>query len=220
MKPEAFTPWSVVITADQRGSRRSADLVPEALDVLSHYPSSLGPERTAGDEIQILFRDAQPALEAVRHLVRLGQWRLGIGLGTVSTPLPGDIREARGAAFVAARSAIEAAHAQPSGMALATPSGFVGAARYRGDTTRDGMAREAWAVLVLLHQVWSRRSQEGWEVTERMRHASSAAQIAHDLGVSPSAVSQRLRAAGWQAASLGEDLLVVQLGRLMGCDAS
>ena len=99
-----------VVLADQIGSRRGADRVPQALDLLTEAVGErmlLGFERTAGDEVQGLTADPGSVVDCVVALTRLGRWRLGIGVGTVDHPLPASTRAARGEAYLAARSAGE-----------------------------------------------------------------------------------------------------------------
>ena len=45
-------------------------------------------ERTVGDEIQGLLSTPAAAVRAVTELVRLGGWRMGIGVGAVEQPPP------------------------------------------------------------------------------------------------------------------------------------
>ena len=61
-----------VLTVDQRGSRRSADRVPEALSALSGVPTVLRFERTAGDEFQGVLDDPAVVVDVVRRLIRDG----------------------------------------------------------------------------------------------------------------------------------------------------
>src|SRR5688500_19628182 len=106
-----------VLTADQKRSTRHGDRVPEALAALADLAvaGSTGAarendgsgvalpfERTVGDEIQGLLSTPAAAVRAVTALVRLGGWRMGLGIGAVDTPLPDSTRAASGPAFVAA----------------------------------------------------------------------------------------------------------------------
>ena len=80
--------------------------------------SGRGFERTAGDEIQGVCEAPEEVLDIVTTLIRHGQWRIGIGIGPVDLPLPDSPREGRGAAFVAARDAVQAAHPVPGQLAV------------------------------------------------------------------------------------------------------
>ena len=101
-----------VITADQRASRSNRDLVPAALaDVQRLVGDRLAAaaERTVGDEIQLATEDPVAALQIALHLVREEAWSVGVGVGPVEEPLPRQVREARGEAFLHARTAVERA---------------------------------------------------------------------------------------------------------------
>lgn len=167
------------ITADQRRSRTSDDQVPPALDRLSALPDfELGFERTAGDEIQGLTSDARACVDAVVELTRLGGFRIGVGVGDVELPLPTSTRAARGPAYVFAREAV-AQH----GALLAL----------RADDLEKARLAET-ALLALVHTV-ARRSPEGWQVIDLVNQGLTGAAAARKLGISASAVSQRLSAA-------------------------
>ncbi len=183
------------LTMDQRASRSNDDRVPEALE---HLNGALGRaldlrfERTAGDEVQALTRYPGAVVRAVVETARLGGWRLGIGLGQVETPLPDSTRAARGGAYLAARTAIGDARKVASGIALV-------AANERGRTVSGPgygeSVRHAETALWLVHELASRRSAQGWEVVDMLDQGMTSAQVADELGISPSAVSQRVRLA-------------------------
>lgn len=209
MKPQFFTPpWDVVVNADQRHSRSSPDLVPGLLaELRAQGQEDL--ERTAGDEVQVLLRRGTALSRVLQTMVRAGSWRVGVGFGEVEEPVPSDVREARGPAFIAARSAIEAAHTSPTGITLATPAGIVTAGRYPSDEadTRHHVVARAAAVVDLLAHLWSGRSEQGWEVADLMDEGMSGQEAARRLGISASAVSQRLRTAGHRPGLQGAALL-------------
>lgn len=175
---------SIVVTADQQNSRRGTDRVPAALARLAAVPVRLGFERTAGDEIQALVATPAAAVEVVSALTREGDWRIGIGLGSVAEPLPASTREARGSAYLAARDAVIAAGTAPTSLALRSD----GAARYPAEQVMD-----AEAALWLLRTVLSRRTQEGWQIVDLIEQGLTGGQSALRLGISASAASQRLR---------------------------
>lgn len=191
------TTVGIALTADQLHSRQSPDRVPEALEALRRLPLTLAFERTAGDEIQALATDAETAVAACELLAELGEWRIGLGVGRVEAPLPASTREARGTAYLAAREAVAAAHQQ--GIAVrAAESG-----------TR---AQRADSVAIVWQALVSRRSPEGWEVVRLLRDEGlTGKQAAERLGISASAVSQRLsradHVAGQRARGLFVDLL-------------
>lgn len=202
-----------VVTVDQVGSRRSPDRVPAALDSLAHLSDRmlLGFERTVGDELQAASLRPDAVVDAVGRLTRLGGWRIGIGLGTIELPLPESTREARGTAYVAARQAVTNARRAPTQLALVAAPEIVRAERYRAD---DG--RRAESALVLWRWLLQRRTEEGWAVLELVESGLTGKDAAERLGITPSAVSQRLahagRAEGLLGAALANDLLARAMG--------
>lgn len=175
------------LTVDQVGSRRDADRVGRIADHLRRTYGDvllLGPDRTAGDEFQLLVGDAAAALTIMLDLARNGGWSIGIGVGAVETPLPPTAREARGPAFTAARDAVDRAKRSPHRVAV---------------TGTDREAADAEAVVALLLDLRSRRTPEGWEVADRLEGGATQAEVAEGLGVTPQAVSLRARAAGLRA---------------------
>lgn len=177
-----------MVIADQVDSRGGADRVPEALAVLSGVKHVLAFERTAGDEVQGLVGEGDGVVRAVTALTRLDGWRIGVGAGLVDEPLPDSTRAARGQAYLAARTAIDSARRSPVGLSLS--AGAVGDAAYRE------LVEDAETALWLLRSTLARRSAEGWELMDLLDAGLTNARAAERLGVSPSAVSQRLRRAG------------------------
>lgn len=197
----------IVFVADQRASRRNRDAVPEALSVLQALPPGvlLPFERTTGDELQGLLTAPEPAVRAVVLLTRMRCWRLGIGIGRVDAPLPASTRTARGPAYLAARSAIEDARSAPTGLRVLP--GVGSAQRPRGQGVVDDPAvRELEACLWLLQALLLRRSAEGWQLADLLDEGLSNRDAALRLGVSASAVSQRLRRSAKLETDRGEEL--------------
>lgn len=172
-----------VLTIDQRASRRNPDRVPGALSALSGVPTLLRFERTAGDEFQGLLDDAAVAVGVVLDLVRAGGWSIGVGAGPVQLPLPGSTRAGAGAAFLAARAAVEAAKRRPSRVAVRGPA--------------DTAAGDAQAVLTALAVLVDRRSAQAWEAIALVDAGRTQAEAAAELGVTRQAVGQRLAAGLW-----------------------
>lgn len=173
-----------VLTADQVDSRSSADRVAAMIDALNSGPVHpvLAADRTAGDELQILVAGGADALALILHLTRTGQWSVGCGAGAVNSPLPGNIREATGDAFIAARRAVDRAKKRPTRFALETEPATPHAA--------DGEA-----LIDLLLALRARRSPEGWELHDILDGTDlTQADAAQRLGISPQAVSLRARA--------------------------
>ena len=207
MKP---LPFIFVVVADQVGSRSVSDRVPAALSALSNLAAVLGFERTAGDEIQGLLDSPATVVAVVDRLTRLGDWRIGIGAGAVDSPIPESTRAARGTAYLAARAAITAARTSPTDLALALPPGV------RGEAYREVVdaGTDAETALWLLRSVLGRRSQEGWELMDLLDEGLTNARAAERLGISPSAVSQRLSRAARPEAVRGAHLATRLLARL------
>ncbi len=213
MKDEGLSERWVVITADQRNSRHSDDRVPIALDALA---AALGDrltlpfERTAGDEIQALTRDAAAVVTAVLTLTRLSAWHIGLGLGPVELPLPESTREARGPGYLAARTAVDEARNAPANLRLVA-AGTVGTDPY-GET----VVRRAEAALVMVRALVSRRTAEGWEIMDVLDETGSGKLAAERLGISPSAVSQRAARAARAESRLGAELAESLLAEALG----
>jgi hypothetical protein len=179
-----------VITADQVDSRNRPDIAQSTireLTVTLRDGLQLPVDRTAGDEIQMLVRDAHHALVAILSLSRDGQWSVGCGVGGVSTPLPANAREAGGEAFIAARAAVNDAKKRDTRFALrGSPDGTVG-------------SDDAEALIDLLLHLRGRRSPEGWEIYDLMSAGGTQADAAKRLGITPQAASKRARAAAIRA---------------------
>lgn len=176
-----------VIIADQIDSRHDDDRVAGALrDLHERYAATLllAPERTAGDELQLLTDDAETALEAALLLLRDEHWRVGLGVGDVRTPLPQSVREARGPAFVAARSAVDAAERRPTRCAV------------RGLADEDQAVADLGALIDLLLTQRARWSEQGWEMHDLLEGGDTQADAAERIGITPQAASKRARAAG------------------------
>lgn len=207
MKDADFT---FAIIADQVSSRTGADAVPHALAQLADLDCVLPFERTAGDEVQALLAAPDAVVDAVVRLTRLSGWRIGVGAGTVDAPLPSSTREARGPAYLAAREAITAARRQPTDFALRLP------AAVGGDDYGEVLdaAADAETALWLLRGTLARRSREGWELMDLLDAGLTSAEAAERLGISRSAVSQRLAASAREEGARGTRLAARLLGRV------
>jgi hypothetical protein len=128
--------------------------------------------------------DPAAVVDVVRRLLRDGGWSVGLGAGPVQTPLPGSTRAGAGPAFIAARSAVEAAKRRPVRVAVR------GAAADR--------AADAQAVLTALAALVERRSDQAWEAIELVEAGRTQAQAAAELGITRQAVGQRLAAGLWE----------------------
>ncbi|WP_159620841.1 hypothetical protein [Ruania rhizosphaerae] len=179
-----------VVTADQNASRRRGDLVPETLAHLQHIGTDLDLtlpfERTVGDEIQGVLASAASTLRIVLALHRRQDWSVGIGVGEVDRPLAESSRASSGAAFLHAREAVERARGRTVPVPMAVTA------------DDDDGAGEVEALLQLLASVVRRRTTAGWEAIDLlMATGGTGREIAAELGISPQAVSDRLRTAMW-----------------------
>lgn len=194
-----------VVTVDQVDSRAHEDLVaPTVRDVSTKHAASLllPPERTAGDEFQVAADDAEVVLDIVLELTRTGSWSVGVGVGGVRHPLPASTREATGDAYYAARTAVDRAKKAPTRFALETVTD-------EGDTA--DLARDCEALIDLLLALRERRTDGGWEIADLLASGMSQKQAAEALGITASAASLRIRAAGIRL----EDRSIVALRRLL-----
>lgn len=190
------------LTVDQIDSRHDDDRVDAAIECLERTVSdraALPPERTAGDEFQVLLDDPETTLEVLFELTRQGEWSVGLGVGDVEAPLPRSTRAARGTAFFRARDAVERAKSTPERFALEVAAG-------RRLRTADVEPLVAQAI-----RARSRRSPEGWQLADILRAGHSRVDAAHILGISPQAVAKRYLAADLRA----EDAVRAALVRLL-----
>src|SRR4051812_12278159 len=86
----------LVVTVDQRGSRRSPDLVPGLLTSLADVPTVRAFDQTAGDEVQGVLDDPAALAAVVERLLRQDAWHVGIGVGPGGAPRPGPPRPGGG----------------------------------------------------------------------------------------------------------------------------
>ena len=206
-----------VITADQKASRTDVDRAGTARDDLAErYAGQLAlpVDRTSGDEVQALVLDAGTALDMVLRLTRAGHWSVGLGIGDVRTPLPRATREATGPAFIAAREAVTAAKRSATRFTLASdPSAKTDAADAGAPGALPGAdAVESLITLLLLTR--DRRTPQGWDVVDRMAGGGTQREVAAALGITPQAVSTRLRTSGWRAERAAVPGLVALLAHL------
>ncbi|WP_375389916.1 DNA-binding protein [uncultured Amnibacterium sp.] len=192
-----------VLTVDQVDSRNGEDRVAGILadrDGWRARGAVRGPDRTAGDEFQLLVPQPAAALDAVLRLTRDGRWSVGLGIGEVETPLPPTTGEARGTALIAARDAVEAAKRDPRRFAVAAA----------GASDASGVS----ALVGLLLEIRARRTPEGWQVADLAAEGLTQARIAARLGVTPQAISLRARAAAVRLEQESVPALAAALGAL------
>jgi len=178
-----------VMTIDQRGSRHDVDRVEDLLSELGqqHSAGSAGLvlpfERTVGDEVQGVLTDPALLVELTLRCARAQHWTVGIGIGSIRTPIPDSTRKAAGSAFENARDAVNRAKRTLEAVAVKGPE--------------PTSSRYAEAVLSTLATVLRRRSLAGWQAVDLMARGLTQIQAAETLGISKQAVSQRLHAAWW-----------------------
>ncbi len=199
-----------VITADQVDSTHREDVAGDTLDTVTERFGSrlaLPPDRTAGDEVQMLVADAATALEIITTLTRDDAWSVGCGIGGVRLPLPSTVRAATGAAFVAAREAVDRAKRAPHRFALIVDDGHPLA------------SADVSPIVDLLLFLRSRRSPEGWEIADLLAAGMTQSDAADALGISPQAVSQRARTAGIRTEQSATTAIVRLLATADGASA-
>lgn len=182
----------MVLTVDQRSSRRGPDLVPGALAALAPVPMLRRFERTVGDEFQGVLADPARLADVMEPLLRHDEWNVGLGLGFVDEPLPEHARAGRGSAYLHAREAVTAAKTSPWHLRVVAD---------------DGRARHLESALWLWASVLGRRTPKGWEVADLLEHDLTYDEAARKLGITQSAVSQRARAAGIAEGRRGRELV-------------
>lgn len=174
-----------VLTVDQIDSRHQSDLVSQTIASFDGVPTLAAFTRTVGDEFQAVLDDAVSVVDVILDLMRTTRWHIGVGVGPVETPLPHDPRSGRGAAFLAARAAVDQAKTAPHHVVVqaAAPGSEEG--------------HDAQVVLSLLAALRERRSASGWEAVDLVATGTSVSDAADHLKVSRQAVGQRLQAAQW-----------------------
>ncbi|HKP21474.1 MAG TPA: SatD family protein [Thermoleophilaceae bacterium] len=177
---------AIVVTLDQRESRGAADRVSEWSDWLNSAHAArlrLPFVRSAGDELQGVLSDPEALADIVAESVGDRGWWLGVGVGPIDR-FGDTARDSQGPAFWHARKAVEAAktrsHPQPVAV-VGEP---------QDEAAALGDALNALAFITL------RRTPEQRESVQLLRGGMKNKDIAAHLGVSPAAISQRLRGAG------------------------
>ena len=196
-----------VITADQIGSRSDIDRAEPLRRTLErrHTAHLLLPiDQTAGDELQAITSHAPTALALILEIARTGRWSIGLGVGSVRTPLPEAVRKASGAAFVAAREAVTRAKKSDTRFAMDAQDA----------ASAPLHARELEPLIDMLLLLRARRSERGWEAVELLEQGLAQNEIARRLQITESAVSQRLAAAQWRVEEAASPALIRLLDKL------
>lgn len=195
-----------VMTIDQRGSRSGVDRVPELIRQLANLTAA-NFERSVGDEVQGVLESATEVVDIALYALRSGHWYIGIGIGPVALPMPISPREGSGAAFIAARKAVERAKAAPGQVPLSVVPGRVGHRAGTPVASVDDIAAcaNAEAVLKLIGRLVLDRTAAQWKVVDRLRFLQNGGSkhgrqklVAKELGISEQSVSRALFRSGWQ----------------------
>lgn len=182
----------IVITIDQRKSRSGPDKVESLLRRLADDYSVLRKfERTAGDELQGALDDGYVAVALALNVAHTGEWSVGIGVGSVQTPLPRETRAGRGQAFEYARDSVERAKNSSGALALSGPG---------------PEAERIEAELQLLALVNARRTKTSAEAGTLVSQGLTQQQVAARLEISQQAVSARLASGLWYETARLTDL--------------
>ncbi|WP_025777278.1 hypothetical protein [Brevibacterium sp. VCM10] len=192
-----------VLTIDQQDSRSHADAVPRILEALAPIETIVPFARTIGDEVQGVLDDPDAVAEAVRRIGVDAGWHIGIGIGEVERPLPETTTEGRGAAFYAARQAVEAAKSAPANLVVGADA----------DSDHRGLAEAA--LRLLISTLSELRSHARGYVGFRLDHPEATqAEIAAEFDVSQQAVSRVLSAGPADIVAGAEHLARHHLARL------
>jgi len=187
----------VAVKMDMRSSRRIRDREQaqerflQVMDALNREFAASIQARfivTHGDEAQGMLRpetapDALAAMERAIEGVFPVRLRFGIGMGTLSTPLQPAAIGMDGEAWHAASRALSLARSRRKHVVF---SGF-------GEQTDEQLCALA-NLLLHLRNGWSPEQRRAIELVDAGMMQSAAAAA---LGVSESAISQRLTSAGW-----------------------
>lgn len=204
---------SVTVIGDLVGSRRSADRVAvhtrfeQAIEAINAEFAPVVPLRIGlGDEFQGIFTTLGAAISATLRL-RMAllpdvDVRQGIGWGRVVV-LAAEPRVEDGPGWWAARAAIETVEAHERKAALrAVRTAYVAA---DGEAGPDPVLVNA--TLMSRDVVVSGLSERSMSVLDGLMRGRRQQDIADDLGISPSAVSQRVRAEGLAVVVAADALL-------------
>lgn len=204
---------SVTVIGDLVGSRRSADRAAiharfeKGIDAVNAAYQPLVPLRIGlGDEFQGIYASLGDAIAASLRL-RMAllpdvDVRQGIGLGRVQV-LSEEPRVEDGPGWWAARAAIEAA----ADYERKAPLRAVRTAYVVAEGEAGPSPELVNAALMARDQIVSGLSERGMSVLDGLMRGRRQQDIADELGVSPSAVSQRIRAEGLGVVLASDELL-------------
>jgi hypothetical protein len=152
----------------------------------------LGFDRTAGDEMQALVADGEALRTVLRESIADGRWSVGVGIGPVEHPLPASVREGRGPAYWAARTALTKAKARRQGRPVAVRS-----AEGYGSSSDETASFSLERCLGVLAFIINRRTPKQRKAADVSYAAGySVRSVIEQLGLSPQGAHQILNAAG------------------------
>jgi len=149
---------------------------------------------TLGDEFQGLLSDARALpdlLWDMHYKFHMRQLRVGIGFGTIDTPIGKNAINVDGPALHHARNAID----------IAKKDKLLGGV-FDGFGATSDAAFNGYARLLQHHR--SRLKPQQRKVFELLRQSLTQAAVAKELGITRQAVSLYAAAAGWEAYREGE----------------
>jgi len=179
----------IAMTLDQRASRHAPDRVEAMISMLNGSfvdELSLPFVRTAGDEMQGMIGSGQGLADVATACLESGGWWIGIGIGALDGPPGATTRETRGPALWHAREAVERARQRKGGSP--GPVAVVGDPPARAESLEAALSGVAF---IVRHRTRRQRS-----AVEHARQRPGLQHVATSLGISLSAASYLLRAAG------------------------
>jgi hypothetical protein len=191
---------AIVLNLDQRNSSAASDLVePTSERFNARFAAVLRLPfvRTAGDEMQAVLSDPAALSDLLDDALDGQAWWIGVGIGQI-TRLGRSSRESAGPAFKAARDAIDAAKRDRGAPGPAV----------RGAPAE--LAESLQAASAGIAFIRAKRTDRQREVVAATRGAAAQRAAAEQLGITHQAVSDALRAAGYDA----EQQLRKLVGRL------
>jgi hypothetical protein len=180
---------AIVIDLDQRDSTAWADLVAPYAEMLnSAFRDALQLPfvRTTGDEMQGVLGDPSRLNELLDDVSDRRDWWIGIGIGAI-TRAGVSSRESAGPAFKAARAAIDAAKRNRA----AAGAAVCGEPADHAESLQAALAGIAF--------IRAKRTERQREVVATARRVPAQRTAAEQLGITQQAVSDALRAAGYDA---------------------
>ncbi|AWB84023.1 MarR family transcriptional regulator [Corynebacterium liangguodongii] len=185
----------IAVHARYRGREKArAQLVARSARALATLPDVGEFDIVGVEDIRAHVDSPDGAVGVIMALLSDRDWAIGLGIAVA------------GGASAALAEATAAAGARPGEVGVRVDGGGAEAA-------------DIAAVFALIAHVLEKRSFEGREATGLVRRGLSQNEAAAQLGISKQAMSQRLKAAGWQAEQAGIRLALRLIGRAAGVEA-